>query len=167
MLLYPTSEMQTNMKKLMMVMGISAAVLGVAASAMAQGAGPKNGGGLQQGNKQGKQGQQGKRMQMRGKMQKEILAKLNLTDAQKTKWEETMKAMREEMKAGAGEKGEKRDRKAQMEKMKGWQEKLMAILTTKQQAEYKKLTEEAIAKYRKENGGGAPGQGGKKGGGGL
>lgn len=153
------------MKKLMMVLAVSAAVLGVATSAMAQKAGPKGGGGLEQGNKQGKIGQ---RMQMRGKMQKEILAKLDLSADQKSKWEANAKAMRTEMEAlrGKGDTGQKPDRKALMEKMKGYQEKFMAILTPKQQEQYKKLMEEAVAKYRKENGGGA-GAGGKKGGGGL
>ena len=147
-----------------MVMAVSAAVLGVATSAMAQKAGPKGGGGLQG----GKQGQQVQRLQVRGKLQKEILEKLNLTADQKSKWEANAKEMRAEMEKlrAQNTSGQKPDRKAMMEKMKGYQDKMMAILTPKQQEQYKKLMEEAVAKYRKENGGGEAGKGGKKGGGG-
>ena len=119
-------------------------------------------------NKQGAQGQRG--LMMRGKVQQEVLGKLNLTADQKSKWEAVAKDMRTEMEKlrGKNQAGAKPDRKALMEKMKGYQDKFMAILTTKQQEQYKKLMEEAIAKYRKENGGGAgAGAGGKKGGGGL
>jgi len=107
-------------------------------------------------------------MQMRGKLQKEVLEKLNLTADQKQKWEANAKAMRSEMEKLRGQSSgdQKPDRKAMMEKMKGYQDKFMAILTPKQQTQYKKLMEEAVAKFRKENGGGEAGKGRKGGGGG-
>lgn len=151
------------MKKLLTGLAAVAAVMALATSAIAQSAGPKNGG---QGAGQGQRGQGG---QMRGKLQAEVLKKLNLTAAQKLKWDSTTKQMQAEMtkmRADAQKSGKRPDREQSLAKMKGWNEKLMAILTVKQKGDYEKLMKEAMDKWRKENGGAARpgGNGGAAGG---
>jgi len=161
------------MKKVLMGFVATVAVLGMATSVMAQNAGPKNGG--QGGGKAGAgQGQrQGGGMMMRGKIQAEVLKKLNLTAAQKTKWENVSKQMRAEMdkiRAESEKSGKRPDRQEMMAKFKGYNDKLMAILTPKQKTDYEKFMKEAMEKARKERGGqggpggGAGGRGGDKGG---
>jgi Spy/CpxP family protein refolding chaperone len=136
------------MKKWMLMMAVMATVFSVATSAFGQSAGPKNGAGLQGKGKQDKAVGQGA---MRGKLQQEVLAKLNLTAEQKSQWEAVAKDMRAEMQKlrGQNQDGKQVDRKAMMEKMKGYQEKFMAILTPEQKEQYKKLMQEAVAKARK------------------
>ena len=97
---------------------------------------------------------------MRGKMGEEILAKLNLTAAQKTKWDALTKQRRAEMEKMRGTDPSKMDRKAMMEKMKGWQDKFMAVLTPDQQKKYKALAKEAMEKWQKDHPGGPGGAGG-------
>lgn len=146
------------MKKILMGLVAMAAVMSLATSAVAQGAGPKTGG-------QGQgQGQRGQFQQQRQKMQEEILKKLNLTAAQKTKWDATTKQMRAEMdkiRADAQKSGKQPDRQQFMTKMKGWNDKLMAILTPKQKTDYEKYMKEVMEKARQQRGG----QGGRTGGG--
>lgn len=156
------------MKKLAMIVVASVAVMGMATSVFAQGAGPKTGGGLKQGGQA--KGQGGGRMMMRGKMMDEIVGKLGLSADQKKKWDAQVKAIREEReKARAGfTKGQKptdEQRKAMMAKFKAQNDKLMAILTKTQQAKYKELMKAAMEKMMKERGAGGAGKG--KGGGGL
>lgn len=161
------------MKKVLMGFVATVAVLGMATSVMAQSAGPKNGG--QGGGKAGAgQGQrQAGGMMMRGKIQEEVLKKLNLTAAQKTKWENVTKQMRAEMdkvREESKKSGKRPDREQMMAKFKGYNDKLMAILTPKQKTDYEKLMKEAMEKARKERGGagggaGDKGKGGKGGGG--
>lgn len=146
------------MKKILMGLVATAAVMSLATSAVAQGAGPKTGG-------QGQgQGQRGQFQQQRQKMQAEIVKKLNLSVAQQAKWDATTKqirAEREKMMADAKKSGKQPDREQFMTKMKAWNDKLMAILTPKQKADYEKYMKEAMDKARKERGG----QGGRAGGG--
>lgn len=151
------------MKKVLMGFLATVAVMALATSAVAQSAGPKNGG--QGGGKAGAgQGQrQGGGMMMRGKIQEEVLKKLNLTTAQKSKWDTITKQMRAEMDKirAAGEKSGKRpDRQEMMAKFKGYNDKLMAVLTPKQKTDYEKYMKEAMEKARKERGGGPGGPGG-------
>lgn len=155
------------MKKVLMGFVATVAVLGMATSSMAQNAGPKNGG--QGGGKAGAgQGQrQGGGFMMRGKIQEEVLKKLNLTAAQKTKWESITKQMRAEMdkiRSESEKSGKRPDREQMMAKFKGYNDKLMAVLTPKQKTDYEKLMKEAMEKMRKERGGGGPGGPGGRGG---
>lgn len=148
------------MKKVLSGLVAVTAVMALATSAVAQSAGPKNGGqggkqGGQQG-QQGRQGQGGQQFRMRGQMQEEILKKLNLSAAQKQKWDATTKSMRDEMtkmREAAQKSGKQPDRAQFTAKMKTWNDKLMAILTPKQKADYEKLMKEAVEKMRKERGG--------------
>lgn len=149
------------MKKIWITMIAIVAAASLTTGALAQGAGPKNGApGVGQGKGQGKgQPGQGERRMGGGmrKMQEEIIAKLNLSKEQKAKVEALRKKQQAEFeKIRQG--GERPDR----EKMKAMMEKnnkdFMAILTPQQQAQYKKLMEEARAKWQKENGGRQPGQ---------
>jgi Spy/CpxP family protein refolding chaperone len=148
------------MKKVLTGLVAVAAVMALATSAVAQSAGPKNGG---QGGQQGRQGQGGQQFRMRGQMQEQILKKLNLTAAQKQKWDATTKQMRDDMmktREAAQKSGKQPDRAQFTAKMKTWNDKLMAILTPKQKADYEKLMKEAVEKMRKERGAGGGAAGG-------
>jgi len=164
------------MKKLAMMMAALVAVVGLATSATAQAAGPRDGGGgLQQGNK--RQGGMGMRMGA-GRLEQEIVPKLKLSADQQKKWDAVNKDIKAEMekmraqfqKGQQGAKGERpqmsdADRQKLMAKFKGFQDKKMAILTKDQKAMYEKLMKEARDKMMKERqkGGGGAGAGGGKG----
>jgi periplasmic protein CpxP/Spy len=146
------------MKKLIATIAIAGLSLGLATSVFAQAAGPKNQGTLGAGQKQKGAGQNAR------KAQKEMLAKLNLTDEQKTK----LKAHQEKMQA------KMKDLRAEMEKdptkkeglrekmqafRKEQQEGLKAILTAEQQKKFETFMKEMHAKRQGQRKGG-----GKKGG---
>ncbi len=168
-------------------MFIATAVMGVmTVSAFAQGAGPGQGkaGGAAGAGQQGGKGQGGQRRGGMMSMDAEVLAKLNLTDGQKTKVkalkESTQKKVQELFKsmggpgaAGAGAGKDKGAGKAgaggaggnfagMREKMKpimdAYQSGMKAILTPPQQAAYEKGVKEAREKMKAGRGGpGGPG----------
>jgi Spy/CpxP family protein refolding chaperone len=147
-----------NTIKLFVVAIVSAAMAG---SVLAQGAGPKGGAPSQGTQKPG----QGARGQM-GKMQQEIMAKLNLTNDQKAKIKDLGEKRMAEMKK-LRESGKQVDR-AQMKAMRDKNEAdLKAILTAEQYKKYEALMKEMREKMMKERGnrppnGTAPGGKGSK-----
>lgn len=149
------------MKKLLVSFAM-AAILAMGVFASAQTAGPKG----QAPKGQPKQGERRGGFGMGGG--KRLMEQLNLTEAQKKKFEDLRMKMRDEMKKNiqAGQKPDPTKMKAAMEK---YQKDIMAILTPAQQAKYKQLLEEM--RKNREKGGfgpggkpGAPPAGGKKGG---
>ena len=163
-------------------MFVAVAVMGVlSVSAFAQGAGPGGPAAGQKGGKQGgKQGGGGGGGGMRrgGNLDAEVLAKLNLTEAQKGKVkalkEATQKKVQELFKSAGGGKpgaggpgGPGGPGGGMREKMKpimdGYQSGMKAILTPTQYKDYEKGVKEAREKMRAQFGGGpgGPGAGGK------
>jgi Spy/CpxP family protein refolding chaperone len=163
------------MKKLITIMIAGALAASFATSAFAQGAGPRGGGvqGGQGGIGGGKGQRQGGGMRMM-KMQQELMAKLNLTTAQKTKIEainkkfaDDMKTLREKAKTGDRKALQPEFRKAQM----AHREEIAAVLTAEQKKKYQEEMKAMMEKMRKERGGdgkwGQNGKGGKAGKGGA
>lgn len=176
------------MKNFMKLLVATMVVAAVAGSSFAQGAGPggKRGGAPGQGGPGGPGGPGGQRRGNFMNRDAEVLAKLNLTDAQKKQVKELKSKTEEKMKeafkgmggpgAGAGAKGGKGKGAppaggppaggppaGMREKMKeifdGYTTGLKKILTPTQQKDYEKGMKELRAKMQKEraNGGGAPG----------
>ena len=150
------------------------AVMALGTGVFAQDAGPKGKGGQGQGQfRQGPGGQGKKGPGMRvGRMQQEVLAKLNLTAAQKAKIE----ALNKKMQAEVQKLMQGGDREQMREKFRPLMEQhrkdLMAILTKEQQVKYEQLVKEAREKMRQGRGGpggqgpaGGAGKGKGKGGG--
>jgi len=141
------------MKKLLVLMGLTAAVMSMA---LAQTPGP--GGQPGQGGKAGKG--QARPGQMR-KMQEEIFAKLGLSADQKSKIEALNKKMAADFQAmmKAGNREENRTKMRDM--MKKHRDSVMAVLNTQQKAKYQQLLKEMAAKRGQPGGkGGKPGKGG-------
>src|SRR4051812_22658210 len=126
------------MKKILTIFALSGLVLGTASIALAQAPGPSGGRGQLQGPRGERRGGGGMRMMQ------EVLAKLNLTPAQKTQIEALQKKMREDMKAQfKGQRpapGTPPDPQMR-EKMKAMREnfhkQLMAVLTPGQRKQFK------------------------------
>jgi Spy/CpxP family protein refolding chaperone len=153
------------MKRIINIFIATGVMAALAVTSFAQGAGPKGGaqGGAQGKAGQGQKGPGGRRGGF-GNMDAEILAKLNLTEAQKkdikTLKEATQKKMMEMIKAGGGPGG---DRSAMREKLKpvmdGYQTGLKKIMTPAQFSEYEKAMKEMRKKFQN-RGPGGPGAGG-------
>jgi hypothetical protein len=149
------------MKKLITTFIVAGAVLGLSAVSFSQQAGA-NGQGT---NRKGQKQRQGGRMGRMGKMQQELLAKLNLSDDQKQKVEAQNKKVAEQLKALVAE-NKDGDRSKLMEKFKSLREEndkaLQGILTADQWKKFEVSRKELRKKMRKEQGqkgGGAKGGG--------
>ncbi|MEZ0327814.1 MAG: hypothetical protein ACAH95_18110 [Fimbriimonas sp.] len=155
------------MKKLISTLIIAGAAFGLVSASFAQTAGPKQGGPGQR----GPGGPGGGRMARMGKMQEEVLAKLNLTADQKKKIEAHNKKMGEKMKTmfESAQKNPGADRTEMRKKFMAMREEgdkgMKAILTAEQWKKFETLRKEAREKARKQFGGpGGPGAGGQRGG---
>lgn len=147
---------------------ILAAVMALATSAFAQNPGPKSGP-----PKPGAQaGQEGKRpggMRMGFGMSDQVLAKLNLTSAQKQKVEALRTKLRAEMEKMRAANGpnNRPDREKMRAVFEKYQKEFMAILTPEQKKKLEAERKAMMEKFRKEGGPGGPGgkPGAKSGGG--
>jgi len=143
---------------------ILGAVMALAASALAQSPGPK-GGAPKAGAQAGKGGQRPGGMRMGFGMSDQVLAKLNLTAAQKQKVEALRTKVRvemEKMRTATGANG-RPDREKVRAVFEKYQKEFMAILTPEQKKKLEAERKAMMEKYRKQAGG-AGGPGGKPGG---
>lgn len=155
------------MNKIWTILGISALAMSLATTSFAQSAGPKGGSLGQATGAGGHKGQEGAM-----KVNREILAQLNLTRDEQAKIKVLEKDTKEKIKTLRQSPAAVTDKKALREQVraiqKGYRESLMQILTTDQQAQYKKLWEETMHKMHHGAAGGAnppvPGTAGGKGG---
>ena len=142
------------MSKIWTAFGIGVALMGLATSSFAQAAGPKGGAtGLDQGVGKG----QGQRLQALAKVNKEILAKLDLSKQQQRQVEAHQKKSQAAMQALREKAQGLKDRKGLVEELQKIQKEsrdgMLKILTAEQQAKYKELLQAAIEKLRKDGGG--------------
>lgn len=148
------------MKKVLTIVAAGVLTLGLVGAAAAQNAGAKGG--------KATGGAQGGRVRGGMRMGQDIMAKLNLTPDQKKKVDALQKKTGDEMKKVMGDgKGDRRQMRDKVRPiMESYRKSLMDILTPEQEAKFKKLMEEARAKFR-QGGAGRPGgaQGGAKAGG--
>lgn len=143
------------MKRLLTIFTAVAIAASMTSMAVAQDAGPKKG----KGGEHGPGPKPGGRMRM---MQQELLAKLNLTPAQKQKIEALNKQMMEKMKGERNAKPE--DRREKMKALQDWHRaELKKILTAEQFAKFEKLMKEAREKFKDGDQPGARKPGGKPG----
>ncbi len=141
------------MKKVVNLLVMIVMAAGLVAPALAQDPGPRNGG--------PRAGQGGGRGGMM-KAQEEMLAKLNLTDAQKSAVK-ALNAKTAEALKGLQSKPEGQRREAMQGVMKAHQDGLKKILTPAQWEQLQKMRKEMAEKRKKEGGNKRPGGGGGRG----
>ncbi len=165
------------MKGFLTVLAAGSLVAGLSGVAVSQGAGPggkskppANSQGKTQGKGQGAQQGQGRRGGF-GRVQEEVLAKLNLTAPQKQKIGAIQQKTRDAMMKLRDAPGDRQQKMAKFRELsqKSRQE-VLAVLTPKQKAQFEELMKAAIEKMRSERGqrngpppGGKDGKSGKPG----
>ncbi len=136
------------MKKLITMLSIAVAVVGIAS---AQTAGPKSKPGAGLG--QGKPGQEGNRQGKRGEMMKKLMAQLDLSADQKTKIEKIQNAQKEAMqKLMTSSLSQEEKRSKMREAMQKTQKDIQQILTPEQRKKMAELMKEFRQKSGKKGG---------------
>ncbi len=141
------------MKKTLTIFAIAGLAIALSVPSFAQAPGPSGGQGTLQARGQGRGGGM--------RMMQEILAKLNLTPAQKTQIEALQKKQRDQFKQWR-DSGTRPDPAKMKAARESWHKQLLSILTPAQQKQFKQEMEAARKKWQQEHPN-AP-QGGKGGG---